>query len=88
MVLHVVDPREADPGARGDVTLYDIETGDQREVTLTQSMIDQYKTTHDAWRKQIDDFCKSRQVPYMAADITGQFDDQVLYLMRRLGVVS
>jgi uncharacterized protein (DUF58 family) len=88
IVIHVTDPREADPGARGDVTLYDVETGETREVTLTQGMIDQYKKAHADWRKQIDDFCKARQVPYVAADITGSFDDQVLYLFRRLGIMS
>ncbi|MEI8257160.1 MAG: DUF58 domain-containing protein [Deltaproteobacteria bacterium] len=88
VVIHVVDPREADPGARGDVTLYDVETGETREVTLTQSMIEQYRKAHTDWRKQIDDFCKSRQVPYVAADITGSFDEQVLYLFRRLGIMG
>lgn len=88
MVIHVTDPREADPGARGDVTLYDVETGEQREVTLTQGMVDSYKKAHAAWRKEIDDFCKSRQVPYVAADITGEFEEQVLYLFRRLGIMG
>ena len=88
MVIHVTDPREADPGARGDVTLYDVETGEQREVTLTQGMVDSYKKAHTAWRKEIDDFCKSRQVPYVAADITGEFEEQVLYLFRRLGIMG
>jgi hypothetical protein len=88
MVIHVVDPREADPGARGDVTLYDVETGEQREVTLTSAMVEQYKKAHAAWRKEIDDFCKTRQVPYIAADITGAFEEQVLYLFRRIGIMG
>jgi hypothetical protein len=35
-VLHVVDPREARPELRGDVRVYDCETGDEREVTVTE----------------------------------------------------
>jgi len=88
MVIHVTDPREADPGARGDVTLYDVETGETREVTLTASMVAQYKRAHEEWRKQIDDFCKPRKVPSISADITGNFDAQLLYLLRRLGIVG
>jgi uncharacterized protein (DUF58 family) len=88
IVVHLVDPREADPGARGDVTLYDIESGETREVTLTHGMVEAYKQAHFSWRKEIDDFCKTRQVPYVAADITGDFADQVLYLLRRLGVME
>jgi uncharacterized protein (DUF58 family) len=88
MVIHVTDPREADPGARGDLTLYDVETGESREITLTDAMVSQYKKAHASWRKEIDDFCKTRQIPYIAADITGEFDDQVLYLLRRIGMVQ
>jgi uncharacterized protein (DUF58 family) len=88
MVIHVIDPREADPGARGDVTLFDVETNESREVTLTPGMIEQYRRAHAAWRKEIDDFCKTRQVPYIAADASGAFDDQVLHLFRRMGMVE
>ena len=88
IVIHVTDAREADPGARGDVTLFDVETNEQREVTLTQGMIEQYKKAHAAWRKEIDDFCKSRQVPYISADIHGAFEEQVLYLFRRIGILG
>lgn len=87
MVIHVVDPREADPGTRGDVTLYDIETGENREITLTDAMIERYRQAHAAWRKEIEDFCKTREIPYVAADITGPFEEQVLYLFRRIGIV-
>ena len=91
MILAVDDARDGlggDPGARGDVTLFDVETGEQREVTLTEGMVQQYKKAHADWRAEIDGFCKSRQVPYVAADITGPFEEQVLYLFRRLGMVG
>ena len=51
-------------------------------------MVESYKKAHTAWRKEIDDFCKTRQVPYVAADITGEFEEQVLYLFRRLGIMG
>jgi uncharacterized protein (DUF58 family) len=88
MVIHVIDPREADPGARGDVTLVDVETDETREITLTDGMVKAYKEEHEKWRKEIDDFCKTRMVPYVAADITKPFEEQVLYLFRRLAIVE
>lgn len=88
MVIHVIDPREADPGARGDVTLVDVENGESREITLTDGMVKAYKEEHEKWRKEIDDFCKTRQVPYVAADISKPFEEQVLYLFRRLAIVE
>jgi uncharacterized protein (DUF58 family) len=88
IVIHVLDPRESDPGARGDVTLVDVESGESREITLTDGMIKAYRDEHVRWRKEIDDFCKSRQVPYVAADSTKPFEEQVLYLFRRLAIVE
>lgn len=88
MVVHVVDDREADPGVRGDLLLVDVETGSQREVTLTPELIARYRVAHGQWRGEIESFCKSRQIPYVAADVGGAFDDQVLRLFRRLGVLG
>jgi len=87
MVIHVTDDREADPGPRGDVTLVDVESGDARDVTLTPDLIARYRKAHAAWRAEIEGFCKTRQVPYVAADVTGAFEDQVLNLLRRVGMV-
>ena len=87
MVVHVVDPAEADPGVRGDLLLVDVETGAQREVTLTPDLVAKYRDAHTAWRHEIESFCKARQIPYVAAETDGAFDDQVLRLFRRLGVL-
>ncbi len=88
MVIHLVDPREADPGQRGDLLLVDVETGSSREVTLTPDLVRRYREAHRQWCVEIESFCKSRQIPYVPADVTGEFDDQVLTLFRRLGVVG
>lgn len=86
MVVHVVDDDELDPGAQGDLVLEDVETGAEREVTLTPALIARYRAQHALWRSEIESFCKSRQVPYAAADVGGAFEDQVLDLLRRMGM--
>ncbi len=88
IVVHLVDPREADPGARGDVTLVDVETGESRELTLTDGMVSAFREEHARWRREVEDFCKTRQVPYVAADVTEPFEEQVLRLFRRLAIVE
>lgn len=88
MVVQLVDPREADPGERGDLTLEDVETGDKREVTLSPDLVARYRAAHASWREEIAGFCKNRQVPFVAADVNGAFEDQVLELFRRTGVVG
>lgn len=88
MVIHVVDEREAELDARGDVTLVDAERGDARDVTLTPDLAARYRAAHAQWREEIASFCRSRQIPYVAADVHGAFEEQVLTLLRRVGMVG
>lgn len=84
-VLHVVDPREARPPLKGDVRLYDCETGEEREVTVTDGLLTEMARAFDAYQQSIERFCTSRQVPYFAADAGTPFDELVLRVFRRGG---
>ncbi len=88
MVVHVTDPRDADPGVRGDVLLVDAETGASQEVTLTPGLVTRYRAAQTAYAQEIEAFCRTRRVPYVAADVTQPFEDQVLTLFRRVGLVA
>jgi uncharacterized protein (DUF58 family) len=88
IVVHVIDPADADPGARGDVTLVDVETDETRELTLTDPLVKLYREEHAKWRKEIDDFCKTRMVPYVTAEVNQPFEEQVLRLFKRLAIVE
>jgi uncharacterized protein (DUF58 family) len=84
-VLHVVDPKEARPDLKGDVRLYDCETGEEREVTVTDSLLADMAKAFDDYQRSIERFCTSRQVPYFAADVSQPFDELVLRVFRRGG---
>jgi uncharacterized protein (DUF58 family) len=84
-VLHVVDQKEARPELKGDVRLYDCETGEEREVTVTDSLLDDMARAFDDYQKSIERFCTSRQVAYFAADVGMPFDELVLRVFRRGG---
>jgi len=84
-VLHVVDGKEARPELKGDVRLYDCETGEEREVTVTDSLLDDMARAFDDYKHSIERFCTSRQVPYFAADVGIPFDELVLRVFRRGG---
>jgi hypothetical protein len=84
-VLHVIDQKEARPELKGDVRLYDCETGEEREVTVTDSLLDDMARAFDDYQKSIERFCSSRQVPYFAADVGMPFDELVLRVFRRGG---
>ena len=84
-VLHVVDPTEAKPDLKGDVRVYDCETGDEREVTVTPKLLERMQRAWGEYRDQVERFCTTRQVPYFAADVDTPFDELVLRVFRRGG---
>ncbi len=87
-VVHVVDPREARPKLHGDVLLYDCETGDEREVTVTGKVLDRFADVYKSYTAEIERFCVSRQVPYIAADVNVPFEELILRVFRRGGFLK
>ena len=84
-VLHIVDKREARPDLKGDVRIYDCETGDERELTVTASMLDKISEAWRQYSESIERFCASRQVAYFAASVDVPFEELVLQVFRRGG---
>lgn len=84
-VLHIVDKREARPELKGDVRIYDCETGDERELTVTAAMLDKIGQAWESYAGNIERFCASRQVPYFAASVDVPFEELILQVFRRGG---
>jgi uncharacterized protein (DUF58 family) len=84
-VLHVVDPSEARPKVQGDVRIYDCETGDEREVTVTAKLLERMERAWNDYLQEIERFCTGRHVPYFVADVDTPFDELVLRVFRRGG---
>jgi uncharacterized protein (DUF58 family) len=84
-VVHVVDRAEARPKLHGDVLLYDCETGEEREVTVTGKVLERFARAHADYEAQIERFCTMRQVPYVCADVDIPFDELILRVFRRGG---
>jgi uncharacterized protein (DUF58 family) len=84
-VVHVVDPDDARPKVRGDVLLYDCETGDEREVTVTPAVLKSFGEAYERYLADVGGFCVRRQVPYVAASTLTPFDELILRVFRRGG---
>ncbi len=84
-VVHVVDPAEAKPKLSGDVLVYDCETGDEREVTVTAKVLERFELAYREYLDDIDRFCTSKQVPYIRADVNTSFEELILRVFRRGG---
>ena len=84
-VVHIVDPLEGKPKLNGDVLVYDCETGDEREVTVTAKVLERFEVAHREYHQEIDRFCATHQVPYISADVNIPFDELILRVFRRGG---
>jgi uncharacterized protein (DUF58 family) len=89
-VLHMVEPAGAAlarGSILGDVNVYDCETGEEREVTVTERVLAKIQTAHRDYDAAIQRFCTQRHVPYFPAPADVPFDELVLRVLRRGGVV-
>lgn len=84
-VVHVVDGEESRPKLHGDVLVYDCETGDEREVTVTARVLERFAQAYAEHLAEVERFCATRQVPYAAADVSIPFDELILRVLRRGG---
>ncbi len=84
-VVHVVDEAERKPKLSGDVLLYDCETGDEREVTITAKVLERFEKAYEEYVTEIDRFCARKQVPHIRADVNIPFDELILRVFRRGG---
>jgi uncharacterized protein (DUF58 family) len=87
-ILHLVDRRDAEPAIFGDVMLVDRETGERREVTVTEAVLRRYREAHARLGKRIAAFAGETHVPLVTIDVTESWDDVVLGLLRRGGIVG
>ncbi len=87
LVLQVFDPTEVHPPLKGDLYLVDCETGEGREVTVTPKVLARYAEAHAAYRKRIEEFCTSRQIAYFPVETSTPFDEMILRIFRKGGIL-
>lgn len=87
-VVHVHDPAELRPDVRGDLRLVDCETGEQRDVTVTDRLVRRYQEAYEEFRRELEEFCTSRRIPYFQAPVDVPFDDLVLRIFRAGGFLG
>jgi uncharacterized protein (DUF58 family) len=84
-IIHIVDENDARPDLRGDVRVYDCETGEEREVTVTAKILERYQKAYQKYLDDIHRFCTKKQVSYFRADVNTPFDELILRVFRRGG---
>jgi uncharacterized protein (DUF58 family) len=87
-VLQIWDAAEAKPKLRGDVEIVDVETGELREVTVSEKILTQFAEAHEQWCVQLQAYCSARGIGYFRADTAIAFDELVLRIFRAGGFLS
>ena len=87
-VLQLWSADEAKPRLRGDIEIVDVETGESREVTVSEKVLAEFAREHEKWCESLQTFCSARGIGYFRADLAVPFDELVLRIFRAGGFLS
>ncbi len=85
---HVLAPEEVQPPVAGDLSLVDVETELQQEVTVDGAMLGIYQQRLVAWRSGIREECLRRSAHYFPLETDTPWERLILSDMRRAGLVK
>ncbi len=87
-LIHVLAPEEVQPTLAGDLSLVDVETELQQEVTVDGAMLGIYQRRLAAWRGEIRNECLRRGAHYFPLVTDAPWEGLILSDMRRAGLVK
>jgi uncharacterized protein (DUF58 family) len=87
-VIHVSDKIEREPTLHGDLKLIDSESEADRTVTITSSIRKRYVKVYNDFREEVENYCKKNEFGYVHADTAIPFDQLILKVLRRGGVLA
>ena len=82
-IIHLVHPREFEPGLDGEVELIDTETREKRRMWLTKTEVRKYRESVDHFVEGIQQECITRQINYFPWSTDQLFEDRFLDLLSR-----
>ncbi|MGQ9610078.1 MAG: DUF58 domain-containing protein [bacterium] len=82
-LIHIMDYEEINPTLSGELRLRDSETGEIKEVTITDRLLDQYRVRLEKFRHDLENFCERNNILYVFTDTKTSLDDLMLKTLRR-----
>ena len=83
LLLQLVDETEINPQFDGALRLRDIESAQQRRLTVNRRLLDLYHQKVTEYFTEIETFCLKRNIEYLRASTVVPFEDLVLRYLRR-----
>jgi uncharacterized protein (DUF58 family) len=84
-LLHLVSEEELAPRLRGDLTLLDVEGGEQRQVSVDGWALEQYQERLQRHFQAAESFCAHHRIDYLRTSTAVPFSDLILRHLRRGG---
>jgi uncharacterized protein (DUF58 family) len=85
--FQVLDPFELDPDLEGEFRLVDSEDGSVAEASVTPEVRAAYRARLDAYLRAVDESCRRRGIRHLLAPTTVPFEQLVLEVLRRQGLL-
>jgi uncharacterized protein (DUF58 family) len=85
LLIQVVLPEEINPAYIGDLKLVDIETSNQREVWMSQKVIDNYKQLFENHTDKIKSFCQQRGMELILCPTSKSLEETIFSSLMRKG---
>lgn len=87
-VIHVLDREEEEPDVRGDLRLVDSERERFKEINVTDGLLARYRQAFEKLATDVERFCVRNEMGYVRARTHVPFDELVLGILRRGGVIG
>jgi uncharacterized protein (DUF58 family) len=88
VVVHTLSEAELDPKLWGDVELIDSETAETLKISMTADTLATYRRDLEAWRADINRFCRSLGIRYILTPAERPLDAILLNDFRRHGLLE
>jgi uncharacterized protein (DUF58 family) len=82
VIVQITAPDEAAPPLRGELTVVDVETGEERPVTVTPAVAAGYRQRYEARLRGLSRFCRERAIPCFQVTSVHPLEDLVLRVLR------
>ena len=86
-VVHLLSPEELEPELKGDLKLVDCEDADQREISVSSSLLKRYQQTLNSFVEGAKVFCRKRSITYVPARSDVAVDTLIEQYLRVRGLV-
>jgi uncharacterized protein (DUF58 family) len=83
LLIQLVDESEINPQFDGALRLHDVESAQQRRLTVNRRLLEVYRQKVADYFAQIEAFCAKRNIEYLRASTVVPFEDLVLQYLRR-----